>query len=46
MMENINVRDKILEEDQYKYLFTVEAVNALVFQGMPFRDATWPLENR
>lgn len=33
------VKDKILEDDKYKYLFTVEVVNQLVLDGMPFRDA-------
>lgn len=33
------VKDKILEDDKYKLLFTVESVNELVNKGMPFRDA-------
>lgn len=39
MLENIQVRDKILQDDAYKLLFTVESVNELVHKGMPFRDA-------
>ncbi len=39
MLSRINVKDKILEEEQYKFLFSVEEVNKLVLQGMPFRDA-------
>jgi argininosuccinate lyase len=39
MMENILVRENILEDEKYKYLFSVEEVNKLVLQGMPFRDA-------
>jgi argininosuccinate lyase len=39
MLSNIKVRDNILELDQYKYLFTVEAINELVNKGIPFRDA-------
>ncbi|MBK9328323.1 MAG: argininosuccinate lyase [Sphingobacteriales bacterium] len=39
MLENIQVRDKILKDDAYKLLFTVESVNELVHKGMPFRDA-------
>ena len=29
----------ILKDDKYKYLFTVDEVNKLVMQGIPFRDA-------
>ena len=39
MLENIIVKDNILEDEKYKLLFTVESVNELVNQGMPFRDA-------
>jgi argininosuccinate lyase len=39
MLDHIEVRDNILEEDKYKYLFSVEAVNQLVNQGVPFREA-------
>src|SRR5579863_200018 len=39
MLDHIGVRDNILEEDKYKYLFSVEAVNQLVNQGVPFREA-------
>lgn len=39
MLENIIIKDKILEDDKYKLLFTVESVNELVNKGMPFRDA-------
>ena len=39
MLENIVVRDNILDDDKYKYLFTVEAVNELVNKGIPFREA-------
>ena len=35
----VTVRENILADEKYKYLFTVEAVNALVIQGIPFRDA-------
>ena len=36
---HITVNDHILNDDKYQYLFSVEAVNALVLTGMPFRDA-------
>ncbi len=39
MLDHIEVRDNILEEEKYKYLFSVEAVNHLVNQGIPFREA-------
>lgn len=39
MINNMTVRDNILKEDKYKYLFSVEEVNKLVLQGVPFRDA-------
>jgi len=39
MLENISVKDNIMEDPKYKYAFSVEAVNALVLEGMPFRDA-------
>jgi argininosuccinate lyase len=39
MIENVIVKEDILADDKYKYLFSVEAVNELVLQGMPFREA-------
>ncbi len=39
MFENINVQQDILEDKKYRYLFSVEEVNKLVLQGVPFRDA-------
>ena len=39
MMQEVQVKDDILTDDKYKYLFSVDAVNALVLEGMPFRDA-------
>jgi argininosuccinate lyase len=39
MLSHIEVRDGILEDEKYKYLFSVEAVNELVNKGVPFRDA-------
>jgi len=39
MLDNIQVKDKILQDDRYKLLFTVESVNELVNKGVPFRDA-------
>jgi argininosuccinate lyase len=39
MMSNVVVKDNLLADDQYKFLFSVEEVNKLVLSGMPFRDA-------
>ncbi|HCW06425.1 MAG TPA: argininosuccinate lyase, partial [Cytophagales bacterium] len=39
MLSNIQVKDHLLEDEKYKYLFSVEEVNKLVVSGMPFRDA-------
>lgn len=39
MLSNVEVSDNILEEDKYKFLFSVEEVNRLVQQGVPFREA-------
>ncbi len=39
MLAQITIKDDILADDRYKYLFTVEQVNELVNQGIPFRDA-------
>ncbi len=39
MLSGIEVKDGILNDEKYKYLFSVEEVNKLVLQGMPFRDA-------
>jgi len=39
MLEHIKIKDNILSDEKYKYLFSVEAVNELVLSGIPFRDA-------
>lgn len=39
MLQHIRVKDNILEDPRYDYLFTVEEVNRLVLSGMPFREA-------
>jgi argininosuccinate lyase len=39
MISNIVVKDDILKDEKYQYLFSVEEVNKLVLSGMPFRDA-------
>lgn len=39
MLQHIIVKEHILDDPKYDYLFTVEDVNRLVLEGMPFRDA-------
>jgi len=39
MLSKIIIKDGIINDDKYKYIFSVEEVNKLVLQGMPFRDA-------
>lgn len=39
MLSEINVKENILADEKYKFLFSVEEVNKLVLAGMPFRDA-------
>ena len=39
MLSNVEIRKDILDDDKYKYIFSVEEVNKLVNGGMPFRDA-------
>jgi len=39
MFESIQVKETILLDEKYKYAFSVEEVNKLVLQGVPFRDA-------
>lgn len=39
MLQHIIVKDGITDSPLYDYMFTVEDVNRLVLQGMPFREA-------
>ena len=39
MLEHIIVKQDIIEDERYNYLFTVEDVNRLALSGIPFRDA-------
>ncbi|GIL23241.1 MAG: argininosuccinate lyase [Bacteroidota bacterium] len=39
MISSLQVKENILADEKYKYLFSVEEVNKLVLGGMPFRDA-------
>lgn len=39
MLASLEVNTGILNDDKYRFLFSVEAVNQLVNEGVPFRDA-------
>ena len=39
MLENISIKDHILDDPKYDYLFSVEVVNNEVLKGVPFREA-------
>lgn len=39
MLQHIRINENILDDKRYDYLFTVEDVNRLVLDGVPFRDA-------
>jgi len=39
MLKNISVKDGILKDKKYAYLFSVEVVNDLALKGTPFREA-------
>jgi len=36
---NITINENILDDEKYRFLYSVEAVNKLVLAGVPFRDA-------
>ncbi len=38
-VKNMSVNKNILDDEKYNYLFSVEEVNKLVLQGIPFREA-------
>lgn len=39
MLQHIRIREDILSDEKYKYLFSVEVVNQEVLAGVPFREA-------
>lgn len=39
VMGNVEVNQKILDDETYQYLYSVEEVNKKVKEGIPFRDA-------
>lgn len=46
MISAMEVKEHILMDEKYRYLFSVEAVNALVNQGMSFREAYQTVGNQ
>lgn len=38
-LEQVKVKENILDDERYRYLFSVEAVNREVLKGAPFREA-------
>ena len=39
MLSEIKVNTDVAQDDRYKFMFSVEEVNRLTREGMPFRDA-------
>ncbi len=39
MLQHISVKENILDDKKYDYLFTVEDVNRMALEGVPFREA-------
>ncbi len=39
MIGEIKVNEEVINDNKYTYIFSVEEVNRLVLEGMPFRDA-------
>lgn len=39
MLSHIRIKENILDDPRYDYIFTVEDVNRMVVEGIPFRDA-------
>ncbi len=38
-LKNISIKEDILKDPKYLYLYSVEVVNNMVLEGLPFRDA-------
>jgi argininosuccinate lyase len=38
-LKEVRIQDGILNDPRYDYLFSVDTLNEMVLQGMPFRDA-------
>jgi len=46
MLSNIIIKDNLLDDEKYKYIFSVEAVNELVNKGISFREAYKQIGNQ
>jgi argininosuccinate lyase len=46
MLKNIEIKDNIMDDPKYDLLFSVEAVNKEVLNGLPFRDAYRLISNQ
>lgn len=46
MTKGITINEEVIHDKKYDLLFTVEEVNKLVMQGMPFRDAYKEVANK
>ena len=46
MISKIEVRENILQDEKYKYIFSVDAINELVKKGVPFREAYQEIGNQ
>jgi argininosuccinate lyase len=39
MLQHIEINDEIIEDEKYRYIYSVEEVNKKVLSGIPFREA-------
>jgi len=39
MLSNVQIKKDLLKDEKYRFLFSVDELNKLVLQGIPFRDA-------
>src|SRR4051794_25955569 len=46
MLSHVRITKNILQDEKYKFIFSVEAVNELANQGVPFRDAYQAVGNQ
>jgi argininosuccinate lyase len=46
LIDRLIVNKNILNDDKYKYLFSVEEVNKEVMKGVPFREAYMKIKNK
>ena len=38
-LENVRINENVMDDERYRYVYSVEEVNQLVLAGVPFRDA-------